>query len=142
VVVKSSGSATSIVSGKASLITEGQPPFVFSNFLLRLRPRPDIIRPEFLHAFLTSTVTRERIKRMVSATTYPNLRVDEYVRSTVPVPPLDEQARLVENISDGLTRSKTVRAFLLRSVELLTEHRQALITAAVTGELEVATVAA
>jgi len=136
-VVKSSGSASNIISGKAGLVRRSTPAFIFSNFLLRLRPLSDTILAEFLYSFLTSRITRERIKRMVSATTYPNLRVDEYMSSLVPVPPLDEQANLVKELSDNWTRHLNMRQAQVRSIDLLHERRQALITAAVTGELDI-----
>ena len=46
VVVKSSGSATSIISGKAGLVGDDDKTFVFSNFLMNLRPNETCVRIE------------------------------------------------------------------------------------------------
>ena len=141
VVVKSSGSATNIISGKAGLVGDDHKTFVFSNFLMNLRPNRDVVEPRYLYMCLISTLTRERIKRMVSATTYPNLRVEEYLSSTLPVPPIVEQHRLVEEVGNQILEMRHLSSLTRKSLDLLTERRQALITAAVAGELCVSEVA-
>jgi len=55
----------------------------------------------------------------------------------VPVPPLDEQHRLSEELDAEASRVELLTQRLDRQIELLTEHRQALITAAVTGQVDV-----
>ncbi len=55
----------------------------------------------------------------------------------VALPPLDEQQRLVDELDRSRIRVDALRPYLDRQVLLLVEHRQALITAAVTGELEI-----
>jgi len=59
-----------------------------------------------------------------------------------PWPPPDEQKLIVEALDAEAERLKTMLAVLQRQIELLREHRQALIAAAVTGEIEVPGVAA
>ena len=142
VVVKSSGSATNIISGKAGLVGDDDKTFVFSNFLMNLRPNRDMVEPRYLYMCLISTLTRERIKRMVSATTYPNLRVEEYLSSTLPVPPVVEQHRLVEEVGTQISEMRHLSSLTRKSLDLLTERRQALITEAVTGQWAVPGVAA
>ena len=142
VVVKSSGSATNIISGKAGLVGDDDKTFVFSNFLMNLRPNRDMVEPRYLYMCLISTLTRERIKRMVSATTYPNLRVEEYLSSTLPVPPVVEQHRLVEEVGTQISEMRHLLSLTRKSLDLLAERRQALITKAVTGRLAVPGVAA
>jgi len=53
----------------------------------------------------------------------------------VPVPPLEEQQRIVEHAEQIRARMNTGVALLRRQIGVITERRQALITAAVTGEL-------
>ncbi len=55
----------------------------------------------------------------------------------VPVPPLDEQRRIVDYLDNRLRLLDEAASRLADELELLQEHRQALITAAVTGELEI-----
>lgn len=140
VVVKSSGSATNIISGKAGLVDNEV--FVFSNFLMRLIPNRNLVLPRFLYFALTSHLTRQRIERMVSATTYPNLQVGEYLAAQLPIPSIEKQQLLIDEIDANASKSKQVRLNTLKSVELLREFRRALISAAVTGELDLPGVSA
>ena len=55
----------------------------------------------------------------------------------VPVPALEVQRRIVEKIQRVRAQSTTVRQDLDKQIALLQERRQALITAAVTGELDI-----
>jgi len=60
----------------------------------------------------------------------------------VPVPPIHEQRRLADELDSEARRLESLTQRLDHQIELLNEHRQALITAAVTGQLEVPGVAA
>jgi type I restriction enzyme S subunit len=60
----------------------------------------------------------------------------------IPLPPASAQRRIVDALDLSRRRQRDIRRSLDRQLELLREHRQALITAAVTGELEVSGVAA
>ena len=55
----------------------------------------------------------------------------------VPVPPLAEQRRLAQKLDAKARHLRSVTSRLDAQVALLVEHRQALITAAVTGEIGV-----
>ena len=59
----------------------------------------------------------------------------------IPVAPRDEQARLVEEFTVEVTRDGAMAALLTKSIEDLLERRQALITAAVNGQVKVPGVA-
>jgi type I restriction enzyme S subunit len=56
----------------------------------------------------------------------------------VPTPPRQEQEEIVVFLDAEGSRWLELEARLIRQIELLTEHRQALITAAVTGQINVA----
>lgn len=60
----------------------------------------------------------------------------------VPVPPREEQIRLVNFLDTTRARTERLVDLVTKELELLRERRQSLITAAVTGELEISKVAA
>ena len=60
----------------------------------------------------------------------------------MPLPPLDEQRAIVEHITKETARLDALRATTERSIALLEERRAALISAAVTGQIEVSACAA
>jgi type I restriction enzyme S subunit len=60
----------------------------------------------------------------------------------VPLPPLEEQVSRASEVAAIQSRVRRVASATSRQIDLLAERRQALITAAVTGELEIPGVAA
>ena len=135
-IVKSSGSAENIISGKAGLVRQETPAFVFSNFLMRLRYRRDVCLPSFLYALLISHLTRERIKQMCSTTTYPNLQVGLYTSAKLPCPSLSEQSQIVLFLDHETARIDALIEEQQRLIELLKEKRQAMISHSVTKGLD------
>lgn len=116
VVVKSSGSATNVVSGRASLVEgveDGQ--FGFANFLLRLRVDERLYNPRFLIHMLGSQQVRESVLSMVSGSTYPNLKVPEYKRILIPNPPLPEQQRIVGKLDAAFAALAEAQAHVERN---------------------------
>ena len=135
-VVKSSGSANNIISGKAGLVEESTPKFVFSNFLLRLRVKKEAACPYFIFTLLRSHLTRQRVELMCSTTTYPNLKIGEYVSAWLPTPPLAEQKAISLYLRHALGEIDAAISSQERMIELLKERRSAIITQAVTKGLD------
>jgi len=136
-VVKSSGSVINVISGKAGIVNSESPHFVFSNFLMRVVPKIAAIDPQFLFLVLNSPLTHERVKRMVAGTTYPNLRVGEYISSLLPVPPLSEQREIVAALQEATVSLDKAIDAAHREISLLHEYRTRLIADVVTGKLDV-----
>lgn len=62
---------------------------------------------------------------------------DEWLKGQkVAIPPLNEQRAIVAHLDRATSRIDTLAAKTERSIELLREHRTALITAAVTGKID------
>ncbi|MDP3090660.1 MAG: restriction endonuclease subunit S [Nitrospira sp.] len=134
-VVKSSGSGTNIISGKAGLVDEFTPHFVFSNFLMRVRPVKERAVPKFVFFLLRSDLTRQRVELMCSTTTYPNLQIGEYTSVLLPVPSIPEQEKIAAFLD---WKTEQIDALIARKKELLEklkEERLAVITQAVTQGL-------
>lgn len=55
----------------------------------------------------------------------------------LPLPPIDEQAAIADYLDRETARIDTLAATVLRAIEGLSEYRTALITAAVTGQIDV-----
>lgn len=99
IVVKSSGSAASIQSGKIGFVDENQVgQFVFSNFLMLLRPAG--ILPKFLYFYLCSNNVKKLLPTLVEASTYPNIRIPEYLALEIPFPPSKEQNAIAAVLMD------------------------------------------
>jgi len=99
IVVKSSGSAAKIQSGKIGFIDhERAGTFLFSNFLMLLRPTG--IMPTFLYFYLCSHNVKKLLPTLVEASTYPNIRLGDYLDVEIPVPSPAEQTAIAEVLMD------------------------------------------
>lgn len=67
----------------------------------------------------------------------PRINVAELGLIKVPLPSVTIQAQLVDKIDGKVAQMRTIVEKLSHQIDLLREHRQALITAAVTGELKI-----
>ena len=112
------------------------PEFVFSNFLLRVVAHGRVVSPRYLFLLLSGHLTRERVKRMVTGSTYPNLRVDEYTSALLPIPPLSEQAAIVRYLDHVDRRIQRYLNGKQKLIRLLDEQNQAVIHRAVTRGLD------
>jgi type I restriction enzyme S subunit len=65
-----------------------------------------------------------------------NLNTDTVGEIRIPVPPREEQDAIVAYLNDESIKTSKLVATVRRQIDLLIEHRRALITAAVTGELD------
>ncbi|NVN05739.1 restriction endonuclease subunit S [Asaia spathodeae] len=65
-----------------------------------------------------------------------NLNPNRYAAISFPVPPLAEQKAIATYIADQLAQLKVLETQIRASVEKLTGYRSALITAAVTGQID------
>jgi type I restriction enzyme S subunit len=133
-VVKSSGSNVNIITGKRAQVLE-EPDLIFSNFLLRVRPR-EFASSRFVYYLLGSSFVHERIKREVATTTYPNLKVEKYVGEPLPFPPLEEQTAIANFLDRETARIDRLIEKKGRFIELLTEKCAAVITHAVTKGID------
>ncbi|MFJ4522986.1 restriction endonuclease subunit S [Streptomyces sp. NPDC088810] len=77
--------------------------------------------------------------RLAMGSTHKTIYVPDLQMLRIPLPPLDEQSEIVEAIRRQNSRIDNLTDKVRRQVELLTERRQALITAAVTGQFDVST---
>ena len=67
----------------------------------------------------------------------PRFRYVRFAPVKLPVPPREEQLAIVDRIERATARMKNLIALTERSIDLLREKRAALITAAVTGKIDV-----
>ena len=100
-----------------------------------------LIRPRFLLLCLRA-MRQDLLGRLAMGSTHKTIYMPDIEALRVPLPEVDEQDAIVDAVWLRLRAIDTVIDALGSQVELLTEHRQALITAAVTGGLEIPGVAA
>ncbi|MGW4806643.1 restriction endonuclease subunit S [Kitasatospora sp. NPDC004272] len=112
-------------------------PLVLSQRLFALRGREDILDSTYLRFFLESDRGQALLRDGASGSTVAGIRQSRLVQIPVPVPPINEQRRVSQQIREQITKIDTLMAETERFVELSKERRAALITAAVTGQINV-----
>ncbi len=122
--------------GEVALVED--PSVAFAQRIILFRVNRSRILSEYLHLYFLSTAGRADVESRASGSTAEGIRADRLRASAVLVPPLPEQARIVEAVAKGTRIIEPLRAHIRSSLDTLREYRQAFITAAVTGQLDVA----
>lgn len=108
--------------------------------LLVVRPRPDI-HSRFLEYVLNSDWTQKRISEHSVGSIQGHFNVSSLKELPIPMTSRAVQDEVVLQLDEITNRLSLAAELLARQIELLREHRQALITAAVTGDLKIPGVA-
>jgi len=110
--------------------------------IIRFRPRTARIVMEFVRYFLQSTDFLRQVDAAKTGTAIQHFGPTHLDAMFAPHQPVEYQVRAVASMSRASQHFAASRDALASQIELLQEHRQALITAAVTGELDIPGVAA
>jgi type I restriction enzyme, S subunit len=102
-----------------------------------LTPNRDLVLPELLAELLAVAAYRDALVFEAGGTTIKHLYISKVVKQKVALPPLGEQPALAAALRSARSSHSKAAEAIEASIRLLREHRQALITAAVTSELEI-----
>ena len=91
----------------------------------------------FLSAVLQSTYGQEKLASIQTGAMHPHLNCGEVKFVEVPIPPLAEQSEIVTHLRDMADQFEILSTEAQRAINLLQERRTALISAAVTGKIDV-----
>jgi type I restriction enzyme S subunit len=123
-------------AGEACLVPDELPLCIGQRTVL-LRPSRDLISGAWLLHSLYSGPAQQFIEVLSRSTTVAHINMSDIPDIPIVVPPLAAQEGILKTIGDVTDRSEAISSRLATQLNLLQEHRQALITAAVTGELAV-----
>jgi type I restriction enzyme S subunit len=101
------------------------------NNVMGLFPINEIILGDYLYYF-TLTLKLEKLSR---ATTVPSLRKSDVESIKIPLPPIFEQESIIKKLDELFSQLKGGLTSLQRTKILLNQYRQAVLKAAMTGEL-------
>jgi type I restriction enzyme S subunit len=102
----------------------------------RIAPRAGVV-PEWLCYALKSDPSQHQFRAVSLGATISGVNIRDLKRVLIAVPPPDEQAKIAEHLAAETRETDLLMARTTRVVALLREYRQALITAAVTGRVDV-----
>lgn len=128
--------------GKLGLVRELPQPTTFASYLVRFRTSA-IADPQYLNYALNTLELLELARSSaLPSIGQANLNPSRYTGLRLALPSLDEQRRIVTELDAEQHRVESLALTLERQIALLRNRRQALITAAVTGELDIPGLAA
>lgn len=122
--------------GRCGLVTSAEVGWLCGTGSLRMRPTKACNSRYLLHLLSTSGVAEWLSLQSVGAT-MENLNTSILGRLPLVVPPLSEQRQIVAYLAAETATIDTLIAKARRAIELMREHRSALIAAAVTGKIDV-----
>lgn len=128
--------------GRAGLVEDRHDGWLCGTGSLRLRIVGERLSPNYLKLLLGTAPARAYFELASVGSTMDNLNSEIVLAFPCLVPPLPVQHHIVRAVAELEAAGGKLRGGVVKQIELLREHRQALITAAVTGELEIPGVAA
>ena len=132
IIVGSTGSAKLI--GKAAFSLSDEDKISFGAFLIMLRPNKKIESRYFDYFFLTEFY-RTEIRELAGGININNIRREHLEGIDFPLPPLQEQQRIVAKLDALFGHLDALKTRLDRIPQLLKDFRQKVLTQAVTGKL-------
>jgi type I restriction enzyme S subunit len=104
-----------------------------------LRVAPTLVNAHFLSSYLQSSQARGQIELEATGASASMVNIAQSTIAELPIalPPRHEQEQIVEGLTFGLAQVQRLAAHARTIVTLLQEGRTALISAAVTGQIDV-----
>ena len=127
--------------GNCALFDSDQPLYSGMN-LLRIQPERTIHAPWLWRVISSDGIRKEISARAKPAINQASVTTTQIKSLRLPVPPLAEQSAIAAYLDDETAKLDALVGKVEVAVERLQEHRTALITAAVTGKIDVRKAAA
>ena len=116
-------------------------PCSYAGYLVRFVPDFHVL-PKYISLFTKTQAFDGFLRVMAISSTIENVNADKYANAHLPLPPLAEQAAIVEYLDRATASIDAAIARARRQIELVEEYRTRLIADVVTGKLDVREAAA
>ncbi len=123
--------------GKTYLYREGVGAAAYAGYLIRARFKDTDVTASFFRMFTESRSYWEWVRSIFIQSTIQNISAEKYAVLPLPLPPPHEQRAIVAHLDAATTRLDGLSARVAAAIDRLGEYRAALITAAVTGQVDV-----
>lgn len=125
--------------GSAAVADTDYPRLLLCDKLYRVRFHQSLAVPHFVAHYLSTRLVRSHIAQNATGASASMVNISQslLLDLPVPVPPLHEQREIVEVLASSLSTLTRLTTDAENAERLLRERRTALITAAVTGQIDV-----
>ena len=132
--IRSNGSIS--IVGKCALVSSAEQRYLYAGYLIRIRPNPAVVLPEYLAVLISSHLVRVQIEGFAKSTSgVNNINSGEIQSLIVPLCSVQEQQEMVAQLSamiSGMDATTTEIDKQLRTTDTL---RQAVLKKAFAGQL-------
>jgi len=119
--------------GRPALVPDLGEPAVFESNMMRLRVAASVIRPRLLFEWLKSDASRRHIEGRANASNQVSVNQSVLYPLPVPIPPMEEQDRMVERI-EAADRARTANLAVLEKLRM---QKQGLMQDLLSGRVSV-----
>lgn len=119
--------------GRSALITLAERGWIVGSDSIAIRAVGSRLLPEYLDALLQLDIIRQQLEATSTGATLANVNESTLLRLQVPVPSRLEQSARVREAKAVRRHDAELRQHLRSQIQLIEEHRQALITTSVTS---------
>jgi type I restriction enzyme S subunit len=123
--------------GTATVYPVGEPSGIVTQDVIRIRVNKRIVSAQYLAFFLNSSAGRGLIDNIAIESTRMRISLGDYKNSLSVLPPFLEQQAITDYLQRETEKIDQMVAKVEAAIERLLEYRTALITAAVTGKIDV-----
>lgn len=123
--------------GEVAQVNAEHPKFAMGQDVVLLRKCSPDYSSDFLQHVIRSPVVTRQLSVLMIGSTFKRINVEEIRSFIIPVPPAHEQADIATRVDADAARSDELIAEANSAIRLLQKRRTALISAAVTGQIDV-----
>lgn len=128
--------------GRCASVTTAEEGWICGTGSLLLRCRASTVTSNFFQLVFSSPGIADMLSLSSIGATMANLNAGTVARQRLPIPPLEEQERIVRFVENEADKVKIATSRLEHEIELLREYRTRLVADVVTGKLDVRETAA
>jgi type I restriction enzyme S subunit len=123
--------------GEVAIVADWHPPFAMGQDVCLLRKKQPNHSSDYLYMFIRSKSCMDQLAQLMIGSTFKRVNVNEIRNLTVLMPPPGEQQAIADHLELENSKAETLTREASRAIDLLKERRSALISAAVTGKIDV-----
>ncbi len=123
--------------GEVAQVADWHPPFAMGQDVCLLKKQFEWLSSDYLQAVLRSPVVAVQLDNLMIGSTFKRVNVEDIRGLVVPMPPEKEQQLIADYLNSETGQFDSLLAECQGTIGLLQERRSALISAAVTGKIDV-----
>jgi len=109
----------------------------YAGYLIRARLKKSMVYPDYINFITKSSFYSQWISSILIQATIQNVSAEKYASYVIPLPPIQEQQAIADFLDRETAKIDTLIMKVEAVIEKLKEYRTALISAAVTGKIDV-----